>query len=84
MGEFEKLRRQIEDLNKKDDGGGADIERCFRDLFSTVEGERALQYMSDLWLDTQVFVPGDPHGTSYNLGHADLINFFKDCLKDDS
>ena len=79
MGEFETLRRQIESADTQQES--TDIERCFSKVFSTLEGERALQYMCELWLDVQLFVPGDPHYTAYKLGHADLINFIKECVK---
>ncbi len=76
---FETLRRQIEHAKSKDEG--KEIEQCLCNAFSTGEGKKALEILCELWLDIQLFVPGDPHGTAYNLGHADLVNFIKDCVK---
>ena len=81
MDAFEKLRKQI-DAHKENIGMSVDdIDRVFAEAFSTHIGKQALKLMSELWLDTQLFVPGDSHVTAYNLGHADLINYFKDCVK---
>lgn len=80
MDKFEAILQQIKSVERQQDGG-EDIERCFMRAFSTPEGEKALQYMCDLWLDVQLFVPGDPTYTAYKLGHADLVNFLKDCVK---
>jgi hypothetical protein len=79
MDPFEQLKNEIDKHNQhltEDDR----IERCFYNTFSTPEGEKCLKYMCQIWLDTQLFVPNDPYTTSYNLGHADLINFIKDCV----
>lgn len=81
MGEFKALLDQIERVNVQHKQEPDVIDQCFARVFSTVEGKQALRYMCDLWLDTQLFVPGDPQHTAYNLGHADLVTFIKDCVK---
>ncbi len=79
MDAFEALLHQIKPEEKAQTLD--EITKCFRNLFSTPEGQRALDFMSELWLDGQLFVPKDPHHSAYNMGHADLINFFKDCVR---
>jgi hypothetical protein len=82
MDAFAQLKAQIDRLEGNDAHIGAgDIEKCFAKTFSTMEGKQALRYLTDLFVDTQTFVPGDPQYTAYNLGHADLVNFIKDCVK---
>ena len=81
MDAFERLRKQIE-ITKQDTGTDLDkIDRTIAEAFSTHAGKEALKILTDLFVDVQLFVPSDPHATTYNLGHADLINYFKDCVK---
>lgn len=79
---FEKLRRQIEEQTRQPESVDlSEIDKCFAETFSTIPGKKALEYMRELWLDTQLFVPGDPHATAYKLGFADLVNYMNDCVK---
>lgn len=82
MDSFEALRKQLEEQTRETTPVElSEIDKCFADAFSTVPGKKALMFMRELWLDTQLFVSGDPYATAYKLGFADLVNYFNDCVK---
>lgn len=61
-----------------------DIEQQIRTLFSSPKGEEVLNIFTQLWVDVPLFVPDNPHYTTYRVAQADLVNTIKDIVKGDN
>lgn len=79
MDAFEKLRKQIETTIPEDELG--EFESKLRTLFSSSLGREVLELLNLTFVRVALFVPGDPHAGSYNMGHADLVNYFNDVTE---
>lgn len=53
----------------------------FKKVFATADGEKLLQFLEDEFDKDNIFVDGDPHKTSYNLGRRDVVIYIKQMLR---
>jgi len=59
----------------------------FQDLkkaFSSPIGEKALKILNRLFYSTISYKAGDSHGTAFNEGHRDVMQFINNCVAFDS
>lgn len=67
-----KSKMQPDDINK------------IKKAFTTPIGEKALEVLNRVFYNTISFHIGDPHKTSFNEGHRDVVQFINNCVGFDS
>lgn len=71
------MSSSVEDTKKR----LAKKSEVMRRVFSSPDGEAALEVLREEFDSINIYVQGDPHGTSYKLGCRDVVKYIEQLIK---